>query len=106
MKSVDVLPSANGAKSFREQGSDGAIVYVVDAAQPPRRLVTRIADAKLLFGGTWTYELTPAAEGTTLRITEDGEVYNPVFRFMSKFVFGHQATIDAYLADLRRKLQR
>jgi hypothetical protein len=32
-----------------------------------------------------------------MRITEDGEVYNPVFRFVSKFVMGQTATLDAYL---------
>jgi hypothetical protein len=27
-------------------------------------------------------------------------VYNPVFRFLSRFVFGHYATMDDYLAAL------
>jgi hypothetical protein len=35
-----------------------------------------------------------------VRITEDGEVYNPIFRFMSRFVFGHTHTMDAYLRAL------
>ncbi|MDB4912441.1 MAG: hypothetical protein JWM95_85 [Gemmatimonadetes bacterium] len=99
VQSVEVLSE----QSFREKGSDGAILYVVESAAPPVRRVTRIADDKLPFGGTWTYELTPTSGGTALRITEDGEVYNPVFRFMSKFVFGHRATIDGYLKDLGKK---
>ena len=37
-------------------------------------------------------------------ITEDGEVYHPLYRFMSRFVFGHTTTIDRYLTDLGRKL--
>ena len=37
-------------------------------------------------------------------ITENGEVYNPLFRFMSRFVFGHTATIDKYLEDLGQVL--
>ena len=60
----------------------------------------------LLFGGTWTYELTPVGRATLLRITERGEVYNPVFRVMSRFVFGHTATIDAYLAALGARVAR
>ena len=39
---------------------------------------------------------------TIVRITEDGQVYNPVFRFMSRFVFGHARTMDAYLRALGR----
>jgi len=70
---------------------------------PPARLVTKIAD-KLPYGGMWTYELAPDGPGTSLRITEDGEVYNPIFRFVSRFVMGHTATIDASLRDLGKKL--
>jgi len=33
-------------------------------------------------------------------ITEDGEVYNPFFRFMSRFVFGHAATLDEFVKNL------
>jgi hypothetical protein len=36
-------------------------------------------------------------------ITEDGEVSNALFRFMSRYVFGHTATLDAYLASLARR---
>jgi hypothetical protein len=70
---------------------------------PPRKLVSRIADPKLPFGGTWTFEITPTAEGSTLRITENGFVTNPVFRFLSRFVFGHTGTIESYLKSLAKK---
>ena len=68
-------------------------------------LVTRIADTGLAFGGSWTFALQPAASGTRLSITENGEVYNPLFRVMSRFVFGHTATIDRYLGDLQKHLR-
>jgi uncharacterized protein YndB with AHSA1/START domain len=103
VKSVETVAPINGKRAFREHGTDGDILYVVDETTPPHRLVTRIADKTLPFGGTWTYELTPEGQGTALRITEEGEVYNPLFRFMSRFVFGHSATIDTYLADLGKK---
>jgi hypothetical protein len=35
-----------------------------------------------------------------VRITEEGEVYNPVFRFISRFVIGQTRTIETYLRDL------
>jgi uncharacterized protein YndB with AHSA1/START domain len=103
VKSVEVVSPTEGKLTFRERGSDGAILYVVDEATPARRLVTRIADKSLPFGGTWTYELSPEGNGTALRITEDGEVYNPLFRFVSRFVLGHSSTIDTYLTDLGTK---
>ncbi len=102
--SVEMVSDTEHHVSYREIGDDGTILYAVDEAVPSRRLVTRIADRSLPFGGTWTYELTPTDGGTRLRITEDGEVYNVIFRVMSRFVFGHTATIDTYLHDLGRHL--
>jgi uncharacterized protein YndB with AHSA1/START domain len=102
LSSVELLPPIDGRPRFREIGKDGAITYVVDASIPGERHVTRIADSSLPFGGRWTFELEPSANGTTLRITEDGEVYNPIFRFVSRFVMGHASTIDGYLRDVEK----
>ena len=78
---------------------DETPVAVVDA-QPPRRVVTRVVADDLPYGGTWTFDIAPAGAGSRVTITEHGEVYNPLFRFMSRFVFGHTATIDKFLAAL------
>jgi uncharacterized protein YndB with AHSA1/START domain len=85
---------------WRETGRDGAITFELAGADEPRGLTTRITDESLPFGGTWTYRLAPAANGTTVTVTEHGEVRNPLFRFVSRFVMGHTATIDAYLTAL------
>ncbi|MBK7858040.1 MAG: hypothetical protein IPJ65_05325 [Archangiaceae bacterium] len=66
---------------------------------PPQRLVTTLRPGGP-FGGTWTYELSPDGGGTRLEITERGEVYHPVFRFLSRYVFGHTATLDGFLKRL------
>ena len=102
VKTVEVL-AAGPPKRWRERGSNGDITFELVEARPPVRLVSRIADADLPFGGTWTYELTSDGSGTRLTITEHGEVYNPLFRFMSRFVFGHTTTIDQFLADLNKR---
>jgi uncharacterized protein YndB with AHSA1/START domain len=102
---VEILAPVNGLVSFRESGSDGDIVFVIEIVEPGRRVVTRIADRSLPFGGTWTYELRPGDGGTTLRITEDGEVYNPLFRFISRFILGHYKSIDRFLDDLDRRVK-
>jgi uncharacterized protein YndB with AHSA1/START domain len=103
---IELLPSDDGKVMFREHGGHDAITYRVEALDPPRRMQVRIADTSLPFGGTWTYELAPREGGTAteLTITERGEVYNPVFRFMSRFVFSQHATIDAYLRALGTRL--
>jgi hypothetical protein len=104
LQSVKHLPDKKGLPSWMETSASGTIPFETVASQPPGKLIVRIADPKLPFGGTWTYEITPVAAGSRLRIREDGEVYNPVFRFLSRFVFGYSGTLDAYLKSLERKL--
>lgn len=71
---------------------------------PPHRLVTRVTAAERNFGGTWTILLTPTAEGSDVTVTEDGWVANPIFRFVSRYVMGHHATMDALLTSVAKTL--
>jgi Polyketide cyclase / dehydrase and lipid transport len=109
--SVTRMPDANGHIVFMEKGGSGAqdIPYeitesVAPAGAAPGKLVAKIADPKLPFGGSWTYEVTASADGgTVLRITEQGEVYNPIFRFASKFFMSQTKTMEDYLNALGKK---
>lgn len=105
IKTVEILSDADGMTRFREDGPHGAIVYKVEQREPDARLVTRIDDPSLPFGGRWTLEVKPVAGGTALTITEDGEIYNPIFRLLSKVVFSRYDTIDTYQADLKKRLR-
>ena len=103
VKAVERLPDRDARPVWVEDTTSGRITLAVDRAEPPRLLVLRIADPDLPFGGTWTYELSPDGSRTVLKITENGEVYNPVFRFVSRFVFGHEGTIMGYLAAIEKR---
>jgi uncharacterized protein YndB with AHSA1/START domain len=102
---VEMLPpNAGGRPRFRQfMGSDPVVVEIVEATAP-RRFVTRIADPDQPFGGTWTIDVARAGGGSEIAVTERGEVYNPAFRFLSKFVFGHESTIRSFLDALQRWL--
>ena len=79
------------------------ITYELVENRPPLRRAVRIADRNLPFGGTWTFDIAPESGGSSLRITEDGEVYNVIFRFVSRFVLGYTASIESHFRDLGRK---
>lgn len=100
---VEVLADRDGRKVWREDGKNGKITLETIEAIAPSRLVLRIADPDLPFGGTWTYDLGPAPGGSRITITEDGEVYNPIFRFIGRVFFSQTATIDTYLTSLGKK---
>jgi uncharacterized protein YndB with AHSA1/START domain len=103
VKSVERLPDKNGKPAWKENWTNGTVLPIeVDEWDPPRLMVTRIADASLPFGGTWTYEIAPAEGGAALTITEKGEVYNPIFRLVARLM-GHDKTIADYQAALAKK---
>ena len=83
---------------------DGADVQseVVESIAPTK-LVTRIV-GETQFGGTWTIEITPIPTGSRVTITERGEIYNVVFRALSKFVFGYTSTMESCLQAAQKKL--
>lgn len=96
-------PDRDGRPVWTEDVSGMTIPLQFEKMERPSLLVARIADPSLPFGGTWTYRIHPAATGSEVTITEDGEVYNPVFRFMSRFVFGYTATLDEFVKNLEAR---
>lgn len=73
------------------------------ASERRGHFVAYIADRGLPFGGSWDYRIEPDGTGSKLTITENGEVYNPSFGFVSRYLMGHTATIDKHLAALAVK---
>ena len=101
---VDMLVDEPNRTTFRQHTSTGPIVMTITERQPPAKMVTKIDDPDQPFGGTWTWEIAPTPSGSRLTITERGEVYNPIFRFMSRFVFGYTGTMESCLKALKQKL--
>jgi hypothetical protein len=104
LERVERLPNSGGQARWKEHSRGQAITFQMVESKPTSRMVTMIADKTLPFGGRWIYVLEATPDGCTLSIVEDGEVKNPLFRFMSRFVYGHSATIDAYFEALGKKL--
>jgi hypothetical protein len=73
-------------------------------SSPPHRLVTRVTEKETNFGGTWTVAVAPVPDGSTVTVTEDGWVANPIFRVVSRFVIGHHSTMDAVLTQVAKGL--
>lgn len=71
--------------------------------EAPRRLVRRIVDPELPFGGSWMFTLEQGGAGTTVRITEKGEIYSPVVRFVARIFRDPARTVETYLRDLGRR---
>jgi carbon monoxide dehydrogenase subunit G len=103
VKKIDLSGPVAVGTTVTEDGSNGPMSYRIEVLSPPTKLVTRITGSSQ-FGGTWTYDLKPSGAGTELTLTEDGEIYNPIFRLVARFIMGYHSTIDGYLASLKARL--
>lgn len=102
VKSVDLLGETDGRLRYREHGEQGDVTYELVEDIPDRKVVSRIVDEDLGYSGSWTTELKQEGDGTRVAITENGEVSNVIFRFFSRYVFGHTSSIDTYLTSLAK----
>jgi uncharacterized protein YndB with AHSA1/START domain len=101
---VESAASPNSKPRWKETMADGMVVTMEERSiEPVQKLVVDIADPELPFGGTWTYQLSPTANGSRLQITEDGFVTPPLYRFFMIFM-DPAATMTKYMTFLGRKL--
>jgi hypothetical protein len=101
VKAYGDLPERNGRRQWWEQDAHRQkVTFELVEDHPPSRRVVRIADQGLPFGGRWTFEIATASDGgADLRIHEDGEIYNVMFRFLARFFFGYHSSIEGFLRD-------
>lgn len=104
LKTVERLPDREGREVWREVYQQGSPITLETAeSAAPSRLVRIIADEGGPFSGRWEYDIKPDGAGSRLTITERGEVPNPFFRFMSRFLIGHTYFMEKFQKDLAAK---
>ena len=99
---IETVGREGGVLRYIERSGGDSILFEFVEERPGALFRSTIADADLPFGGSWTIAVDPVPGGTRVAIEENGTVTNPVFRFASRFVFGHEATMKRYLEDLDR----
>ena len=104
VKAMERGGERDGRPVWRMISRHGAMPWVVEIDEPPRRRVTRIVDDGMAFGGAWTWTIEEDGDGARVTLTEDGFIRNPVFRTLAHFAFGYQGTIESFLRALARRL--
>jgi uncharacterized protein YndB with AHSA1/START domain len=105
LTAVQQLPEQDGHLCWLEVQKYGKMPLCETLTVVPSKRVVLIADPKLPFGGTWTYDLAPAgADSTTLTITENGFTGPLFWRFMGHYVFHEDTMIKEYEASLQKAI--
>jgi len=105
LKSVERQPDIDGRPAWIEHSRHGKLPFEVVEWDPPRKLVTRIADDdnQLPFGGSWTWMIRPVSDGSELTISEKGFIRPALFRLMTRYVFGYTRTMKQMMRALGDK---
>jgi hypothetical protein len=90
-------------KNYSSWWPENEVNVEIVEARPPSKFVTRIV-GESAFAGTWTWVIEKTPTGSRATITERGEIYNPVFRTLARFVFGYTSAMESCLAAAQRRL--
>jgi Polyketide cyclase / dehydrase and lipid transport len=102
-KDVDGI-TVTGLTTYKELSHGDEVEYEISNSVTGQSFTTTIITKDLPYGGTWNFEFIPEGDGCRLTITENGEIYSPIFRFISRFFIGHEGTMKTYLDQLGAKL--
>lgn len=102
--SVEPLSARDGKPAVQCTLKWGRMQMIMTQSEcaPPSRLVTIMSKPGGAVLGTWTYQITPDAEGCRVALTEEGELKNPFFQLMAR-MRGLDANITQTLRDLAKK---
>lgn len=107
VRSTERVTAPDGRERWRQISGSGAMTILIEEEAAPHRLVSHIESPPgAPFGGAWIYEIAPEGDGSRVTVTERGWVANPLFRFLSRFVFGHYRTLESYARALGRKFNQ
>ncbi len=104
VKRFERLADRNGHEVWMEVHKSGArVVFETIESHPPRRLVWRVPGDYGPFRGLLVVEITPIEGGCRVTFTQEGEVPNPFYRFLVRFLLPLEGFLEADLKALAAK---
>jgi uncharacterized protein YndB with AHSA1/START domain len=102
MVKIEMLPPIDGKEATRQTFKGNMTMTIVTSeSTPPKHLVRSMGDSSEPFQGSWTYEITPTADGSQVVLTEQSTMNNAFFRLMMQ-MFGPTKYMDEHLEDITK----
>ncbi|HEX7518261.1 MAG TPA: SRPBCC family protein [Chthoniobacterales bacterium] len=102
MVKLEMLPPVDGKETTRQTFKGNMQMTIITSeSTPPKHLVRSMGDIGGPFEGSWTYEITPTADGSQIVLTEQATMNNAFFRLMMK-LFGPTKYLDEHLEDMAK----
>src|ERR1700716_2184032 len=102
MVKIEMLPPVDGKEATRQTFKGNMQMTIITSeSTPPKHLVRSMGDNSGPFEGSWTYDISPTADGSQIVLTEQMTMNNAFFRLMAK-LFGPTKYMDEHLEDMAR----
>lgn len=102
MVKIEMLPPIDGKEATRQTFKGNMQMTIITSeSTPPKHLVRSLGDIGGPIEGSWTYEITPTADGSQIVLTEQMTMNNACYRFMAK-LFGPTKYMDEHLKDMAK----
>lgn len=103
MEKIEILPPIDGKEATRQtfKGSNMQMTIITSESTPPKHLVRSMGDNNGPFEGSWTYDISPTADGSQIVLTEQSTISSPLFRLMVK-IFSPTKYMDEHLEGMAK----
>ncbi|SRR6266446_324739 len=102
MVKIEMLPLIDGKEATRQTFKHNMQMTIITSeSAPPKHLVRSMGDNTGPFEGSWTYDISPTADGSQIVLTEQMTMNNPCFRLMAK-LFSPTKYMDKHLEGMAK----
>ena len=102
MVKIEMIPPVDGKEATRQTFKGNMQMTIITSeSTPPKHLVRSMGDNSGPFEGSWTYDISPIADGSQIILTEQMTMNNAFFRLMAN-LFGPTKYMDEHLAGMAK----
>lgn len=102
---VEILEPREGEITrYRLTTEHETLTYAIVDFEENRSMTTCIAEEGVAFGGCWRLDFADSEGGTRITLSEKGHIDSLWYRFMARYVIGHDKYLDAFFDDIENAL--
>jgi uncharacterized protein YndB with AHSA1/START domain len=102
MEKIEILPPIDGKEATRQTFKGNMQMTIITSeSTPPKHLVRSMGDNSGPFEGSWTYDISPTADGSQIVLTEQSTISSPFFRLMVQ-LFSPTKYMDEHLEGMAK----
>ncbi|MFL2746005.1 MAG: hypothetical protein ACJ0A9_01605 [Dehalococcoidia bacterium] len=103
---IEKISDVSGRNIWKEFNSNGQVMKIETLEYSPmRRVVRRLINENEGGEIIWIYDFAEVGEISTLTVSEEGKLLNPILKLISKFNSSKTKVLNMYFQDISNELK-